>query len=349
MTWLFHPVLIAAVALGVRTLLRRGEPRHLVLASAALVAVGLMAGASVAADAFHVLRLAAYVLFVYLPVFLCLSAWGFRARGPRIAAASVVVAFIVSLVGAWAFLIEPRYLEVSRVELTSPKLDHPVRIAVVADLQTDHIGDYERRALGAVMEASPDLVLLTGDYLQVGSAQRLRLAEALRELLADLRFDAPLGVFAVGGDVEQDPDWPSIFAGTRVTPIESLSTFEAGPVTVTALPLGPSRAGIPIAPVDNFHVVFGHAPDYALTRPPAELLVAGHTHGGQVRLPFFGPILTLSRVPRSWAAGVTDLGNGSTLVVSRGIGMERGRAPRLRFLCRPEVVVIDVLPEAQTR
>jgi predicted MPP superfamily phosphohydrolase len=52
-------------------------------------------------------------------------------------------------------------------------------------------------------------------------------------------------------------------------------------------------------------------------------------------------------VPRSWAAGVTRLVNGATLIVSRGVGMERGSAPRLRFLCRPELVIIEVLPSAE--
>jgi predicted MPP superfamily phosphohydrolase len=76
----------------------------------------------------------------------------------------------------------------------------------------------------------------------------------------------------------------------------------------------------------------------------ADLLIAGHTHGGQVRLPFIGPLVTFSRVPRAWAAGLTRLSEDRTLIVSRGVGMERMDAPRLRFLCRPEIVVIDVQP-----
>ncbi len=76
----------------------------------------------------------------------------------------------------------------------------------------------------------------------------------------------------------------------------------------------------------------------------ADLLIAGHTHGGQVRLPLIGPLLNLSRVPRGWIAGATTLAPGRTLIVSRGIGMERANAPRLRFLCRPELVVIDLVP-----
>ena len=80
------------------------------------------------------------------------------------------------------------------------------------------------------------------------------------------------------------------------------------------------------------------------TSPDADLILAGHTHGGQVRLPLLGPLLTLSQVPRSWAAGRTELPGGGTLIVSRGVGMERHDAPRLRFLCRPELVVLDLIP-----
>ncbi|MBI2900549.1 MAG: hypothetical protein HYY17_10205 [Planctomycetes bacterium] len=52
----------------------------------------------------------------------------------------------------------------------------------------------------------------------------------------------------------------------------------------------------------------------------------------------------LSAVPRAWAAGTTDLGGGRTLVVSRGIGHERADAPRLRFLCGPEIVIVAIGP-----
>ena len=91
-------------------------------------------------------------------------------------------------------------------------------------------------------------------------------------------------------------------------------------------------------------MVLGHSPNFSLGDINADLLLAGHTHGGQVRLPGIGPILTLSAVPRDWASGLTEIQPGRNLLVSRGIGLERGNAPRMRFLCRPELIVISLEP-----
>ena len=65
---------------------------------------------------------------------------------------------------------------------------------------------------------------------------------------------------------------------------------------------------------------------------------------GLVQLPLIGPLVTFSAVSRTVAAGGVFERPGGHLVVSRGVGLERGDAPRLRFLCAPEVVVVDVLP-----
>jgi predicted MPP superfamily phosphohydrolase len=70
-------------------------------------------------------------------------------------------------------------------------------------------------------------------------------------------------------------------------------------------------------------------------------VLAGHTHGGQVVVPFFGPPVTAIRLPRRYAGGLNDY-EGTPLHVSRGVGMERGFAPQLRFLCPPEICVIDL-------
>ena len=115
----------------------------------------------------------------------------------------------------------------------------------------------------------------------------------------------------------------------------------------TFRPLRP-RHWADVQAFDGLTIVLGHRPDFMLDvvagkgRAPI-LGVAGHTHGGQVVVPFFGPPMTLTSLPRKFASGVHAIGE-SWVCVSRGVGMERLDAPRIRFLCPPEIVVLELHP-----
>jgi len=294
---------------------------------------------------FHLLRLQAWAAFLHGPLLLAGVGWTLRRNARRWSAACGLGALALLLVAVDAFLIEPHWLELSRVRVESDKVERPLRVAVLSDLQTDRVGDYERRAVRAVLDERPDLILMPGDYVDEDDPGRYReQVERLRSMLMELRFSAPLGIYASRGNVDPD-SWPRVFAGLPVTPIERIRSVGLDGLTVTGLGLWESfDPTLRVPAAEGFHIVFGHAPDFALGSVEADLLVAGHTHGGQVRLPLFGPPITFTRVPRDWASGTTRLSGGRTLVVSRGVGMERGRAPRMRFLCRPQIVIVDVVP-----
>lgn len=266
-------------------------------------------------------------------------------RANAAARGSALLGLLVLAVGVDAYAIEPHRLEVSQVEVRTGKLTRPIRVVVLSDLQMESFGAYERRVLDEAARQEPDLLLLPGDYIQLHDPiERAAVREAFRAYWAAIGLRAPLGGFAVTGNVD-GPAWPAIFEGLGVTALTSTQTIPREEITITGLTLEDSfTTSLHVAETSGFHLVLGHAPDFALGTIEADLLVAGHTHGGQVRLPGFGPLMTLSAVPRSWAAGVTHLASGATLVVSRGLGMERGAAPRLRFLCRPEIVVITLTP-----
>jgi len=346
-TTVYQPVM-ALVAIAALVGIRRGPSPlrwHVSTAVLVLVAAGLARG--LAHEKFLVMRLAAYGLFLHLGLWLggaSVLLW----RPVRwLSVASGALLAMLAAVAADAFLVEPTWLEVSHTQVRSAKLSRTVRIVLLADLQTDQFGRYEQEVFRRVLAEKPDLVLLAGDYLQAEPAQRRQIARQLNEFLGRLPLDAPLGVFAVRGNVDRS-DWTLAFEGLKVRTVPRTESFDLGDLRLTCLSERDSfqtQPNVPSGPAGKFHLVLGHSPRFSLGGVPADLMLAGHTHGGQVRLPLVGPITTLSDVPGRYAAGLAERRAGGRLFVSRGVGMERENAPRLRFFCRPELAVIDLLPE----
>jgi predicted MPP superfamily phosphohydrolase len=83
----------------------------------------------------------------------------------------------------------------------------------------------------------------------------------------------------------------------------------------------------------------------AVSHYPVDLMLSGHTHGGQVCLPFYGAVITHSKTSKRYERGLYKL-DQTWLYVNRGIGMDGGATPRIRFLARPEVTVIDIKPDS---
>jgi len=350
----FNGILLALEAGVLAAAASLGSSRHVLVALLGLVATG--AAAALAPHfvegghgGFFALRLLAWVVFVHAPLLLGTAAALVDGHSPRLGLALGGAALALAGVGLDAFLVEPFRLQVVHYAFEHPRAPQPLRIALVADIQSARIGDHERAALEAMAAAAPDLVLYAGDYIQLGDeTQRQHEQEQLRALLASLDLKPRFGQWAVRGDADGS-DWTRAFEGLPVVCATSTTTVELAPGLSLSL-LSKADGHSPttrLAAVDGLHLALAHGPDFALSPDVhADLLLAGHTHGGQVRLPFVGPLVTLTRIPRAWASGLTPLGPGRALVVSAGIGMERGLAPPLRFLCPPEIVIIDVRPAA---
>ena len=328
---------------------------------ATLLAACLASAASFPATGFTVLRLLAQALFGELPLLLLLAAllW-WRVAAPLLAGLAGLGGTLLLAVYTWAYHVEPHRLESRRHALSlggggTAEAPGTLRIVHLSDIQSAEPGEHERRALRVAAALRPDLVLLTGDYAQprAGGAPREAVERRLHALLRAEGLSAPLGVFAVPGDV--DLHWPAPLEGLGWRLLSDQSARLALPggrtLAVIGLSLETSRGRAPArlralldeAQEADYRVVLGHRPDFARDLAPlrrADLALAGHTHGGQVTLPFFGPLITKSSLPRRYAGGLEDYA-GLPLHVSRGVGMERGTAPQLRFLCPPEVCLLE--------
>ena len=337
----------AAVVLTILWRLRSRVSLALFLLGGGALVIASAVGALVSPIArFGRVQLLAWAVFVHYPLFLLAGAYRFFEGRRCLALGCGLLAVVILVVSVDAFLIEPHWLDVAHLTMSSTKIEAPLAIAVVADLQTDAPGRYERRVLEQVQAEEPDLILLVGDYLDLADPERYAaMSDRLNGMMRDVGLAAPFGIYAVPGNVDWPGKWQEIFAGLPVMTFERTKTVDVGPVALTGLTLeAAANVDLSIEGRESFHIAMGHSPNFSLGQVEADLLIAGHTHGGQVQLPLVGPLVTLSQVPRSWASGVTEIEPGRTLIVSRGIGMERGNAPRMRFLCRPQLVILDLLP-----
>ena len=287
-----------------------------------------------------------------------------------------VVAVLTALFGLSIFAVgfdmlvwEPSSLVVERYVIETTKLKKPLRVVFVADIQTDRIGEYERRVMRIIQEQKAHLIIFGGDYLQYYEETPgvTDLQGRFRQLFVDANLTPPLGAFAITGNLDpmSSEGFSQLFEGSTVEPIfftEGIPNLGIngglGPIDLKLLHIFESVSGIGergLTNTGNFQIMAGHYPNYALKdyenadRAP-DLMLAGHTHGGQVRIPGYGPIRIKdhgrdSHIPTSRYSGLFKFENGSHLLVTRGAGMERAWAPRVRFFCKPEISVIDIVPK----
>lgn len=201
-----------------------------------------------------------------------------------------------------------------------------------------------------VNDLHPDLIALTGDFVSVpyiGDAVRAaRAAEPCAKLLGKLK--APHGLWAVLGnhDVSSDPGRvKSALAGESIQvlsnqaiPIEKEGgRFWLGGVDDVLEGSADLIATLKNVPADEATVLLAHEPDYAdyVARYPVDLQLSGHSHGGQVRLPFVRPLF-LPELARKYIWGLFKVG-ALTLYTTAGIGTVR---VAVRFNCPPEITLI---------
>lgn len=255
---------------------------------------------------------------------------------------------------AWAVGVEPLWLQVRRLQVALPGLPPGLaglRLGLVADL---HAGawaplEYYRRVADAVARAGVDALLVAGDVTSHG------VRDGWQEQLAPFgELDPPLGRLAILGGHDHRNDARAIASrleelGYRVLRNEAVPLRRRGDeLWVVGLDdnSDPPRhddfeqacQGLPAgAPA----VVLAHSPDAVVEarRRGLDLVLSGHTHGGQVRLPFLGSIVKVTDLARCYDNGLSRHGR-TQLFVSRGVASTY----RLRFLCRPEVSVITLVP-----
>ncbi len=274
-------------------------------------------------------------------------------RAFLLAARNLLAAGLLGTPPVWYYAsrIEPTWLSVERLALTLPRLPRAFTGLTLVQISDLHFGPevrppYIHAAIDLVLGLQPDLIVLTGDF--VSSLQHGEAAEVESALR---RLSAPAGVFATLGN----HDWWTNAAvvaeavsrsGVMLLRNASVALGEnfwlAGVDDVWEAKVDLPRAlrGIP---QEACTVLLVHEPDYAdvvAADGRVAVQLSGHSHGGQVRFPFVGPVV-LPYLGRRYPVGWRRIG-GLQLYTNRGLGLI---APAVRFNCRPEITLFTLRPE----
>ncbi|WP_444933338.1 metallophosphoesterase [Microbulbifer sp. JTAC008] len=267
----------------------------------------------------------------------------------------IVLFCIGLLLAVWAFIVEPASFRINEDDIvvdTWPKECNGLRVAILADL---HVGSpYKGRKslqnlVEAVNKSQPDLILLPGDFVIQGVVGgKFVPPEDAAGILKELK--APMGVFAVLGNHDW---WLDAARVEQSLESQGISVLEDKSVSLVSIECklrlvgisdfweGPHDVKKAMQGIDEGETVlaFTHNPDI-FPELPAELslTIAGHTHGGQVYLPFIGRPIVPSSYGQRFAIGHIVEGD-KHLYVSPGVGTS---ILPVRFLVPPEVTVLSI-------
>ncbi len=260
--------------------------------------------------------------------------------------------------GAWAFLGAPHHVEIVHVPMPLRDLPESLVGKTILQISDLHVGpivsrDYLVHCLELVSSLEPDIVAITGDFVSYDGPARIN--EAV-DLLADMQ-PGKLATVAITGNHDfgfSREGFTNRQAADSLT--EKLDGIGIRMLRNAAVEI----EGLRLLGVDDFwgpthelgetlssgnaeqpSVMLCHNPDF-VDQPGWEnyrgWILSGHTHGGQVRLPFCKPPILPIR-NHDYTAGQVELSGSRTLYVNRGLGYLR----KVRLNVRPEITVFKLL------
>lgn len=280
----------------------------------------------------------------------------------RLATAALILLVLLHAVGGW-LVWDNRRLVVTDYEVTMADLpadSSGIRIAQVSDLHAAHFGSFEDRLLQAVTAAQPDLVVITGDIVD----------RSTRDLTAPLRTAERLAqvaptVFITGNHEADLGQLPQLLEGLEQRGVLVLRD-EAHSMTLSGTDLvvvglddakhrrnaklparSPGEVMDSLGITDDAPVlVLAHRPTLLpeLAEHGADVVLSGHAHGGQVRIPGVGGLIAPDQgLFPALTSGVHRHGDAS-MVISRGLG--NTALAQVRVNNPRELVIVDLVPAA---
>ncbi len=268
----------------------------------------------------------------------------------------LLLLLLLLLVVAWLFVAyrEAHHIEVNRLDISLARLPHEFdgfRVVLMSDLHLSTDSSFTSQIRERLSGLNADALLLAGDFKDLYADEKMAADQLLQLMPAFQKFER---VYAVSGNLDTLRMMREVETlGIRVLRNER-EVLKRGDATLgiagASHPYSATGLGRILArftdtsgrSLPDCQILLAHSPDVMLREESrqADLVLVGHTHGGQIRVPFIGAVVTKTRLGRGYASGLFTFGN-TQLFVTRGVGTTY--VP-LRFLSPPEIVLITLRP-----
>ena len=258
----------------------------------------------------------------------------------------VTIAVVVYLLFN-VFILEPNALEVRDYWIEDSRLDG-IKVAFLTDFNLKRSG-YKRlkKIVHTTIDAKPDIVLLGGDFVYNHNLSKSMDMNSIADRLATFSQDLRIPTYAVLGD----DDWRSnnsktiseALAKNRIYVLNNAAArVRVRGKTVDIAGVKDKTAEQPnitkaLSRTRNPRILLSHNPDiYYDVMEDVSVILAGHTHGGQVIIPYAPALFVPSQYGSKFASGLIEETNNK-MIISRGLGTNKFPG---RLNCKPEVVMV---------
>ena len=258
----------------------------------------------------------------------------------------IITGFIAgALCLLWGFLIEPNLLFIKKYQIKSAKLSR-LKVVFISDI---HASKRDSGRIEKIVEKSnlqkPDLIILGGDFINGHSEKSSLSVDIIAKKLSKL--EARYGIFSVLGNHDWYLDGHAVrheLEKVGIIVLENENTIvNINGTAVTIAGIADDTTRKPdidktLKGSSDTIIFITHSPDvFPNISKDTEIVLAGHTHGGQVVIPFYGAPITNSFYGQKYRYGLVNE-NNKTMIITGGIGTS---VLPVRFFAPPEIVAID--------
>ena len=260
---------------------------------------------------------------------------------------TIAVLIFLAVLGWYSFLFEPNNIQVEKIDIEIENLPDSFANATIVHLTDFHSFGFlerEKRVLEIVEQINPDFVFITGDFIDsltkdIASCEKFwqemgkRYQGRIFGVLGNHDPNSLEKLLEKAGIVILNNENRKIFQKEEYICLIGVNDPDTGRDNFTKAMAG--------AEENVSKILLAHSPDIIndlKVGESADLILAGHTHGGQIKIPFLRPFWVPTKNRGKYASGLFEI-NNAYMYVNRGIGMT---ALPIRFNCAPEITVIEL-------